>query len=199
MRVPGIYIMIISFIGMGTTMMSVLGQTVGAMFAKAATIFARKGNVSGDYDTLEKLEAFVKRLNQAVFDGTTENDLDTLAEISAFLTANKVKILAAGSGLAVGDVVDGLTSDDGGKVLSAKQGKVLKGLIDDVVKSVADCLKSANGYTDGKIGVVNEALSNLTAALSGKVNQADVYLKTEVGTTAEFTTAFNESAGNIYK
>lgn len=184
---------------MGTTMMSILGQTVGAMFARAATIFAQKGDVSGDFDTLEKLETLIKRLNKAVFEGTAENELDTLAEISTFLTANKSKILSAGSGLAAADVVDNLTSDAGNKVLSAKQGKVLKGLIDDAVKAIGDSLISANSYTDGKISTVNQSLTNLTTALSGKVNKADVYLKTELGTTTEFTTAFNESAGNVYK
>lgn len=184
---------------MGKTMMTVLGETVGAMFAKAATLFARKGNVSAEYDTLEKLEVLIKRLNASVFEGTAENDLDTLAEISAFLSTNKEKILSAGGGIGAGDVVDHLNSDDGGKVLSAKQGKVLKGLVDDCEQKIGDCLTSANGYTNDRVAVVNESLSNLATALSGKANGADVYLKSEVGTTEQFVAAFNANAGSVYK
>lgn len=181
------------------TIMTLLGENIGAMFAKAAEIFAKKGNVSTDFDTLEKLEILIKRLNQAVFDGTEENQLDTLAEISTFLNTNKDKILATAHSISKEDIINNLASDAIDKPLAAAQGKALKILIDDAGQAINSCLNTAEEYTNTKISEINQTLTALSQTLNNKVNTTDVYLKTEIGTSDEFTAAFNTTAGETYK
>lgn len=181
------------------TILTTLGETIGTMFARAATIFAQKGNVSPEFDTLEKLEALIRQLNKAVFEGTAENDLDTLAEISAFLAANKDKIITSGSHLTTADIINTLDSTDTTKPLAAAQGKALKTLIDTASASISGCLTSANGHTDTEIAKISQTLTAISTALADKAGKTETYLKTEIGTTDEFTAAFSQAAGNTYK
>lgn len=181
---------------MSKTLMQVLGETLGTKFAKITEVFARKGNVSVEFDTLEKLEGLIKRLNSAVFEGSAENELDTLAEVSAFLNENRDKILAASEHI---EVVNDLVTADTGKALSAAQGMVLKDAVDGVSAAVSGCLQSAKGYTDEQIRGVTNSLAALSTALSGKADVVAVYTKTEMGTVEEFTASFSGAAGDIFK
>lgn len=181
------------------TMMQVLGEVLGGKFAKITELFAKKGNVSAEYDTLEKLEALIKKLNQAVFTGTAENELDTLAEISAFLTENKAKILAAGGGLTTADIVNDLVTTDANKALAAPQGKALKNLIDGVAEAVSRCLVDAKSYTDTQLRGVTASLTELSNTLKDKANSSEVYKIAEVGTTEEFTSSFESVCGEHFK
>jgi len=57
-----------------------------------------------------------------------------MSEIVAYIKNNKSLIDGITTGkVSVADIVDNLTSSATNKPLSAKQGKILKGLIDDIV------------------------------------------------------------------
>lgn len=181
------------------TMMQVLGEVLGGKFAKITELFAKKGNVSEEYDTLEKLESLIKKLNKTVFEGTAENGLDTLAEISAFLAENKDNILAAKNTLSTADLVDNLTTADQSKALAASQGKQLKEMVDTLSLAVNECLTDANSYTDTQLQNISQTLTQLTNSLKEKANSNEVYTKTEVGSTEEFTASFENACGDNFK
>lgn len=181
------------------SLMQTLGDVLGAKFAKITELFARKGNVSEGFDTLEKLEVLIRRLNQAVFEGSGENGLDTLAEISVFLTENRERILSIGAGLTGEDIVDSLSSDDSRKVLAASQGKALKASIDSVIVSIGTCLENAKSYTDGQVSSIAQSLASINISLQGKAEATAVYTQAEVGTPEEFRVAFESVCGNDFK
>ena len=107
---------------------------VGADAAGTAAAQVVAHNVSGEAhaDLRALIEGLTSRLNAlADSDDTT---LDQLSEIVAYIKSNKALIDAVTTGkVSTSDIVDNLTTNASGKVLSAAQGVRLKALIDAIV------------------------------------------------------------------
>ena len=107
---------------------------VGADAAGTASGAVATHNVSGaaHEDLRALIEGLTRRLNTlADSDDTT---LDQLSEIVAYIKSNKTLIDAVTTGkVSVSDIVDNLTTNASGKVLSAAQGVALKAMIDGIV------------------------------------------------------------------
>ena len=107
---------------------------VGADAAGTASGAVAAHNVSGTAhaDLRALIEGLTSRLNAlADSDDTT---LDQLSEIVAYIKSNKALIDAVTTGkVSVSDIVDNLTTNASGKVLSAAQGVALKAMIDGIV------------------------------------------------------------------
>ena len=107
---------------------------VGADAAGTASGAVAAHNVSGaaHEDLRALIEGLTSRLNAlADSDDTT---LDQLSEIVAYIKNNKSLIDAVTTGkVSVSDIVDNLTTNSAGKVLSAAQGVALKAMIDGIV------------------------------------------------------------------
>ena len=107
---------------------------VGADAAGTASGAVAAHNVSGaaHADLRALIEGLTSRLNAlADSDDTT---LDQLSEIVAYIKSNKALIDAVTTGkVSVSDIVDNLTTNASGKVLSAAQGVALKAMIDGIV------------------------------------------------------------------
>lgn len=107
---------------------------VGADAAGTASGAVSAHNTSGaaHADLRALIEGLNSRLNAlADSDDTT---LDQLSEIVAYIKSNKALIDAVTTGkVSVSDIVDNLTTNASGKVLSAAQGVALKAMIDGIV------------------------------------------------------------------
>lgn len=107
---------------------------VGADAAGTASGAVSAHNVSGaaHADLRALIEGLNSRLNAlADSDDTT---LDQLSEIVAYIKSNRTLIDAVTTGkVSVSDIVDNLTTNASGKVLSAAQGVALKAMIDGIV------------------------------------------------------------------
>lgn len=107
---------------------------VGADASGTAAAQVGAHNVSGEAhaDMRALIEGLTSRLNAlADSDDTT---LDQLSEIVAYIKSNKALIDAVTAGkVSTSDIVDNLTTNASGKVLSAAQGVALKALIDAIV------------------------------------------------------------------
>ena len=107
---------------------------VGADAAGTASGAVAAHNTSGaaHADLRALIEGLTSRLNAlADSDDTT---LDQLSEIVAYIKSNKSLIDAVTTGkVSVSDIVDDLTTNASGKVLSAAQGVALKAMIDGIV------------------------------------------------------------------
>lgn len=107
---------------------------VGADAAGTASVAVAAHNTSGaaHADLRALIEGLTSRLNAlADSDDTT---LDQLSEIVAYIKSNKTLIDAVTTGkVSVSDIVDNLTTNASGKVLSAAQGVALKAMIDGIV------------------------------------------------------------------
>ena len=107
---------------------------VGADAAGTASGAVAAHNVSGaaHADLRALIEGLNNRLNAlADSDDTT---LDQLSEIVAYIKSNRTLIDAVTTGkVSVSDIVDNLTTNASGKVLSAAQGVALKAMIDGIV------------------------------------------------------------------
>lgn len=107
---------------------------VGADAAGTASGAVSAHNTSGaaHADLRALIEGLTGRLNAlADSDDTT---LDQLSEIVAYIKSNKALIDAVTTGkVSVSDIVDNLTTNASGKVLSAAQGVALKAMIDGIV------------------------------------------------------------------
>ena len=107
---------------------------VGADAAGTASGAVAAHNTSGaaHADLRALIDGLTSRLNAlADSDDTT---LDQLSEIVAYIKSNKALIDAVTTGkVSVSDIVDNLTTNESGKVLSAAQGVALKAMIDGIV------------------------------------------------------------------
>lgn len=107
---------------------------VGADAAGTASGAVAAHNTSGaaHADLRALIEGLNSRLNTlADSDDTT---LDQLSEIVAYIKSNKTLIDAVTTGkVSTSDIVDNLTTNASGKVLSAAQGVALKAMIDGIV------------------------------------------------------------------
>lgn len=107
---------------------------VGADASGTAAAQVGAHNVSGEAhaDLRALIEGLTSRLN-ALAD-SDDNTLDQLSEIVAYIKSNKALIDAVTTGkVSTSDIVDNLTTNASGKVLSAAQGVALKAMIDGIV------------------------------------------------------------------
>ena len=158
---------------------------VGADAAGTASGAVAAHNVSGaaHADLRALIEGLTSRLNAlADSDDTT---LDQLSEIVAYIKSNKALIDAVTTGkVSVSDIVDNLTTNASGKVLSAAQGVKLKALIDAIV--IPDKLPNPQPITingqsyDGSAAVE----VNVTAEGGGSTVELDTTL-TQSGKAAD--------------
>ncbi len=75
-----------------------------------------------------------------------DTTLDQLSEIVAYIKNNKSLIDGITTGkVNVSDIIDDLTTNSGDKVLSAKQGTILKGLITDLTEIVGNKVDKVSG------------------------------------------------------
>ena len=109
-------------------------RDVGADAAGTASGAVAAHNTSGSAhaDLRALIDGLTSRMNAlADSDDTT---LDQLSEIVAYIKSNKALIDAVTTGkVSVSDIVDNLTTNASGKVLSAAQGVALKAMIDGIV------------------------------------------------------------------
>lgn len=107
---------------------------VGADAAGTASGAVAAHNTSGaaHADLRALIEGLTSRLN-ALADSDDET-LDQLSEIVVYIKSNKALIDAVTTGkVSTGDIVDNLTTNASGKVLSAAQGVALKAMIDAII------------------------------------------------------------------
>jgi hypothetical protein len=107
-------------------------------------ISAHNTSNSSHNDIRELITGLTTRLN--VLANSTDEDLDQMAELVAYIKSNKSLIDGiTTSKVNVSDIVDNLTTASTTKVLSANQGVVIKGLIDALQAEVDK--KSDKGHT----------------------------------------------------
>ena len=160
-------------------------------------------------DIRELITNLTTRLNALA--NSTDEDLDQMAEIVAYIKSNKSLIDSiTTSKINVSDIVDNLTTSSTSKVLSAKQGVAIKALIDALdteldSKADASTLTShtgnksnPHGVTAAQVGAytkseIDSTVSNLNTSISGKAAKSttlsgygitDAYTKTQVDTIA---------------
>lgn len=107
---------------------------VGADAAGTASGAVATHNVSGAAH--EDLRALIEGLNNRLnaLADSDDTTLDQLSEIVAYIKSNRTLIDAVTTGkVSVSDIVDNLTTNASGKVLSAAQGVALKAMIDGIV------------------------------------------------------------------
>lgn len=90
------------------------------------------------------ISGLTTRLN--ALSDSDDTTLDQLSEIVAYIKNNKSLIDGiTTSKVNVSDIIDDLTTNSGDKVLSAKQGTILKGLITDLTAIVGDKVDKVSG------------------------------------------------------
>lgn len=107
---------------------------VGADAAGTASGAVAAHNTSGAAHA--DLRALIEGLNNRLIALADSDDttLDQLSEIVAYIKSNKALIDAVTTGkVSTSDIVDNLTTNSSGKVLSAAQGVALKAMIDGIV------------------------------------------------------------------
>ena len=130
-----------------------------------------------DFATNSDLSELETKLNTIA--DSDDQTLDQLSEIVAYIKNNKNLIDGITTGkVSVSDIVDNLTSSATNKPLSAKQGKVLKGLIDAIVvpKKVSELTNDVGYISDisGKQDVIPDlATIRSGAALGATALQAE--------------------------
>ena len=145
---------------------------VGADAAGTASGAVDAHNVSGaaHADLRALIEGLTSRLNAlADSDDTT---LDQLSEIVAYIKSNKTLIDAVTTGkVSVSDIVDNLTTNASGKVLSAAQGVALKAMIDGIV--IPTALPNPQPITiNGQRYDGSEAVTVTTAEIDDTLTQS---------------------------
>lgn len=148
---------------MADTTMKQLGAFIGGQIAQL------KGNVTVDYNSLGKLETFIRELENLIKGTEAGGELDSLVKVKNFLNDYKAGIKSIPDKLDKTAIVNNLTVTNEAvnqeKVLAAPQGKVIKDLID-----------------------------NLTKAVNEKASKTDIIMKNDLGTLADFTEAFNTAS-----
>ena len=112
-------------------------------------------------------------LSNYIYSGSANTSIDRLVEVFAFLTGHDDDetldaILA--TKVSIADLVDNLTSELSNRALTAKQGYVLKGLIDALTTTVGTKANSSDVY--GKSSVYNK--DEMDTLLSAKQTAAQV-------------------------
>ena len=145
---------------------------VGADASGTAAAQVGAHNVSGEAhaDLRALIEVLTSRLN-ALADSDDET-LDQLSEIVAYIKSNKSLIDAVTTGkVSTSDIVDNLTTNSAGKVLSAAQGVRLKALIDAIV--IPDKLPNPQPLTiNGQSYDGSEAVTVTTVEIDDTLTQS---------------------------
>ncbi|MDD6936762.1 MAG: hypothetical protein PUI99_07545 [Clostridiales bacterium] len=192
---------------------------VGADAAGTASGAVAAHNVSGaaHADLRALIDGLTSRMNAlADSDDTT---LDQLSEIVAYIKSNRTLIDAVTTGkVSVSDIVDNLTTNASGKVLSAAQGVALKAMIDGIV--IPTALPNPEPITingqryDGSESVtvttveIDDTLTQSGKAADAKVvgdklselNEANDYLKNDLVGLSEklgITTNIEDVTGSV--
>lgn len=98
---------------------------------------AHNTSTTSHQDIRTTLTELVQKVNG--FLDSDNTDLDTLNDIITYIQANRSSIETLTTDkINVSDIVDGLSSTDSSKVLSAKQGNALKALIDAISTSISN-------------------------------------------------------------
>ena len=129
------------------------------------------------------VSALTERLNALA--NSTDEDLDQLAEIVAYIKANKTLIDSiTTSKVSVADIIDNLTTSVSNKPLSAKMGVELKKLIDAIkipttlpASDVYDWAKQPQKptYTAGEVGAASrETVEKLTETINTKIGASEL-------------------------
>lgn len=148
------------------------------------------GNLSTSYDNLKKIETALEavKTDLAVFlsgeeDGGT---IDRLSELIKAINENKGTIEALTSDkVNKADIVDGLTSTDADKPLSANQGRALKALIDAISETVGTLGNSSHGHDNLEVlnGASKDASGNFV--YNGKVLNGETGIAFKASADAE--------------
>ena len=109
------------------------------------------GGLGVNYDNLKKIETAVEAIKadlSAFLTGEENGDaIDRLSELVKAINDNADSIEAiTSSKVNKTDIVDGLTSTDADKPLSANQGRALKALIDAISETVGTLGNSSHGH-----------------------------------------------------
>lgn len=109
------------------------------------------GKVDADYNTLLKLQNKLQAVENAINGDDGDALIETLQEALGFINQHKGDIESlVNTYVKKTSIADNLTTDDATYVLSAKQGKALKGLIDALDTSVASLNNSKVDKVNGK-------------------------------------------------
>lgn len=138
------------------------------------------------------ISGLTTRLNAlADSDDTT---LDQLSEIVAYIKNNKSLIDGiTTSKVNVSDIIDDLTTNSGDKVLSAKQGTILKGLITDLTTLVENKVDKVSG----KGLSTNDYTTEEKNKLSGIATGAQVNVQSDWNVADSTSEAFIKNKPNI--
>ena len=112
-------------------------------------------------------------LSNYIYSGSANTSIDRLAEVFAFLTVqddDETLDAILATKVSIADLVDNLTSELANRALTAKQGKVLKDLIDTLTTTVGTKANSSDVY--GKSSVYNK--DEMDTLLSAKQTAAQV-------------------------
>ena len=150
-----------------TTEVGVVAEAISAVYENKQT--NKKNSLSGDYSTDNASYPTCKAVNAKLEDYVTSSALNTI--LSSYVTSSALSSLLDAK-INVSDIVDNLTTDNSSKVLSAKQGKLLKADVDLKVpiSDIKDNLTSSD---------TNKPLSaNQGSVLKGLIDNIDLSSKT---------------------
>jgi len=161
----------------------------------------KKTDLSGDYSTDNESYPTVKGLKNLLNNSyLTETEINTL--LSSYTTTNALNNLLNAK-VNVTDIVDNLTSNDTNKPLSANQGKVLKGLIDNKDLSSKDIsirkLATADtGYASSY--VISQGGTDLTPHINIEKDKMlrSISVETVGQTPTEEEASYDMTAGDQY-
>ena len=124
-----------------------LGDLIAAGAGNVSALIAAHNTSTASHDDIRLLiSGLTTRLNALA--NSTDEDLDQMAELVAYIKSNKALIDAiTTSKVSVSDIVNNLTTNVSNRPLSAAQGVALKALIDAIaVPSKISQLTNDSGY-----------------------------------------------------
>ena len=161
----------------------------------------KKTNLSGDFSSDTESYPTVKGLKTLLAnDYLTEAEINTL--FSSYTTTSALNTLL-GAKVNVSDIVDNLTSTDTNKPLSANQGKVLKGLIDNVdlsstVVTVEKQQTAESGYASTYVVKQNGTQVGAKINIEKDKMLRSVSVETVGATPTTEESTYNMSTGDQY-
>lgn len=152
--------------------------------AKDTAIAEIRADVPENGNTLAKLHALVLGIQELV--KSDDVNLDTVQEIADYIKANRTDLTLIGTNkVGYEDIINNLTiaSTVEGKTLDARQGKVLKDLIDVLTGNVSALQSAAANYvtsqqlTDGMTAATASARTVISATPPANPVDGQVWLK----------------------
>lgn len=171
----------------GISMVNTENQTV-SYFKGSDLIDAHNIDENAHNDIRVLIEGLTTRLNALA--NSTDEDLDQLAEIVAYIKSNKTLIEAITTNkVNVADIIDNLTTNVSNQPLSAAQGVTLKNLIDNIsITSLGavPVLRTINGkalsddieLTAEDLGIVLETVTPVSKGGTGYTTIEDTVYTT---------------------